>query len=161
MNKPSRNDPCPCGSGLKYKKCCAGKDAATESQRLAANKARIEAQETKYRQQLKETAELHRAQLDGQWDEEDSLTQESNAVLDLINAGQLEEAESGARQLLARYPETNDGYLRLGHVFEARGDRPQAAHCYRQAAQFMREHSEWYDAEYIEATEQRVRDMEA
>ena len=20
--KPGRNDPCPCGSGLKYKKCC-------------------------------------------------------------------------------------------------------------------------------------------
>jgi hypothetical protein len=43
MNKPSRNEPCHCGSGLKYKKCCAGKDAAAESQRLAANKARIEA----------------------------------------------------------------------------------------------------------------------
>lgn len=24
--KVSRNDPCPCGSGLKYKKCCLGKD---------------------------------------------------------------------------------------------------------------------------------------
>jgi uncharacterized protein len=23
-----RNDPCPCGSGLKYKKCCLGRDAA-------------------------------------------------------------------------------------------------------------------------------------
>ena len=22
---PSRNDPCPCGSGKKYKKCCGGK----------------------------------------------------------------------------------------------------------------------------------------
>jgi methionyl aminopeptidase len=25
--KLGRNDPCPCGSGLKYKKCCLGKDA--------------------------------------------------------------------------------------------------------------------------------------
>jgi len=24
-NEPGRNDPCPCGSGLKYKKCCLGK----------------------------------------------------------------------------------------------------------------------------------------
>lgn len=24
--KPGRNDPCPCGSGKKYKKCCEGKD---------------------------------------------------------------------------------------------------------------------------------------
>jgi methionyl aminopeptidase len=26
--KSGRNDPCPCGSGLKYKKCCLNKDAA-------------------------------------------------------------------------------------------------------------------------------------
>lgn len=25
MDKVGRNDPCPCGSGLKYKKCCYGK----------------------------------------------------------------------------------------------------------------------------------------
>lgn len=25
-----RNDPCPCGSGKKYKKCCLGQDAASE-----------------------------------------------------------------------------------------------------------------------------------
>ena len=25
MNKPGRNDPCPCGSGKKYKKCCLNK----------------------------------------------------------------------------------------------------------------------------------------
>lgn len=28
---PSRNDPCPCGSGRKYKKCCMGKTAAAGS----------------------------------------------------------------------------------------------------------------------------------
>lgn len=28
--KPSRNDPCPCGSGRKYKACCLGADAAQE-----------------------------------------------------------------------------------------------------------------------------------
>lgn len=27
MTKISRNDPCPCGSGKKYKKCCAVKKA--------------------------------------------------------------------------------------------------------------------------------------
>jgi hypothetical protein len=26
MDKPGRNDPCPCGSGKKYKKCCMNKD---------------------------------------------------------------------------------------------------------------------------------------
>lgn len=28
MHKPGRNEPCPCGSGQKYKRCCAGKKAA-------------------------------------------------------------------------------------------------------------------------------------
>lgn len=28
MAKIGRNDPCPCGSGLKYKRCCIGKQAA-------------------------------------------------------------------------------------------------------------------------------------
>jgi uncharacterized protein YecA (UPF0149 family) len=25
-DQPGRNDPCPCGSGKKYKKCCGAKD---------------------------------------------------------------------------------------------------------------------------------------
>jgi hypothetical protein len=27
MERPGRNDPCPCGSGRKYKKCCYRKDS--------------------------------------------------------------------------------------------------------------------------------------
>ncbi len=30
----SRNDPCPCGSGLKYKKCCLGKAFPLRGRRL-------------------------------------------------------------------------------------------------------------------------------
>ena len=30
--KIARNDPCPCGSGLKYKKCCLGKNSGVRSQ---------------------------------------------------------------------------------------------------------------------------------
>ena len=29
MAKIGRNQPCPCGSGLKHKKCCANKEAKT------------------------------------------------------------------------------------------------------------------------------------
>jgi hypothetical protein len=28
QNKPGRNDPCPCGSGKKYKRCCLATDEA-------------------------------------------------------------------------------------------------------------------------------------
>jgi methionyl aminopeptidase len=32
--KVGRNDPCPCGSGLKYKKCCLGKEGVPPADRL-------------------------------------------------------------------------------------------------------------------------------
>lgn len=35
--KIGRNDPCPCGSGLKYKKCCADRERAEETQRVAGS----------------------------------------------------------------------------------------------------------------------------
>jgi len=33
--KTGRNDPCPCGSGKKYKKCCLARDEALERERKA------------------------------------------------------------------------------------------------------------------------------
>jgi tetratricopeptide (TPR) repeat protein len=36
MSKPGRNDPCPCGSGKKYKKCCLPRDEAARRQEEAA-----------------------------------------------------------------------------------------------------------------------------
>lgn len=37
--KIGRNDPCRCGSGLKYKKCCSAKDDEARSAELAAQAA--------------------------------------------------------------------------------------------------------------------------
>ena len=42
--RPGRNDPCPCGSGLKFKKCCLGKEppqAAHDLKTLYLNKHKI------------------------------------------------------------------------------------------------------------------------
>jgi len=161
MAKPGRNDPCPCGSGLKYKKCHAEQDAAAESERLAANQVRIDAQEAEHRAQVEEFGVLHEAKLAGLLDEDDPLTTASNAVLDLIANGKLDEAEAGAHALLEHYPEVHDGYTRLGKVFEARDDREHAAHCYRQSVQFMRAHPDRHDPEFIDAIEQRVQRLEA
>ena len=43
MTKVGRNDPCPCGSGLKYKKCCLGKEEQTgeDLKTTYANKYKI------------------------------------------------------------------------------------------------------------------------
>ena len=37
--KIGRNDPCPCNSGNKYKKCCAAKDDAAQAAEFAAQSA--------------------------------------------------------------------------------------------------------------------------
>jgi tetratricopeptide (TPR) repeat protein len=44
MIEPGRNDPCPCGSGLKYKKCCLGKNTtAVDSEADDITRLRVEA----------------------------------------------------------------------------------------------------------------------
>src|SRR5512134_4016384 len=50
--KIGRNDPCPCGSGLKYKKCCADKENAA----LPADLGEVYAR--KYRIRIKTPADI-------------------------------------------------------------------------------------------------------
>jgi tetratricopeptide (TPR) repeat protein len=140
MTKTGRNDPCHCGSGKKYKRCCLDKDEAAER----ATRAVVEA--------AKPPPQVARGPL---LDESDELTNASNGVIALIRAGKIDEAEQAARDLLVRYPEVHDGYDRLGMVYEARGDHKQAAHCYRQVIDFVRAHPDQYEPEF-EATFHRL-----
>ena len=43
MTKASRNDPCPCGSGKKYKKCCLAKEKESPLKRISAKVIRDQA----------------------------------------------------------------------------------------------------------------------
>jgi Tfp pilus assembly protein PilF len=61
----------------------------------------------------------------------------SNSVLDLIEAGKLDEAEAQCHKLLEQYPDDVDGLDRLAAVYEARGENRMAAEYYRRAAAFM------------------------
>jgi len=148
MSKIGRNDPCPCGSARKYKVCCLEKDRAAEQAvfaAAAAARAREEATAAEQRvirlQQTRDFLE-HRVALLEQHEE---FTAASNAPLELIDAGKLDEAEAAARDLLARFPEVHDGYDRLGMVYEARGERKQAADCYRKVLEFVQAHPDDYD----------------
>ena len=136
-NKTSRNDPCPCGSGRKYKKCCLEKDQASERAELTRVAAKRAAAEQAQSKATREAFEASQA-----------LDAASNAVLDLVRAGQLDEAERAARELLERYPEVPDGHERLGMVYEARGDHPRAAECYRSCLEFIRARPGEFDPEY-------------
>lgn len=155
MAKPGRNDPCPCGSGQKYKRCCLQKDEAAErAERATAAAART----------LAATGHAdhhHECDFCGPLGgEEDELTRDSNAVVDLVHEGQLEQAEQAARKLLERYPEVHDGYDRLGMVYEARGQRKAAADCYRKVIEFVRAHPEQYEPEFTTTFEQLIAELD-
>ena len=58
---------------------------------------------------------------------------------------------------MERFPEVHDGYDRLGMVYEARGDKQQAAYYYRKVIEFVRAHPDQYDPE-LETTFLRLVD---
>ena len=108
MAKIGRNAPCPCGSGKKYKKCCLPlQDRSSSQKNISYSEADI-----------------------------DDLDMLSNSVADLIDEGELDEAEKVCYELLSRYPDQIDGIDRLAEVYEARGNNKKAAEYFRKAAAF-------------------------
>ena len=133
MGNVGRNDSCPCGSGQKYKRCCLPRDEAAAAAARAAERARP----------IERSASTPVAILA----DDDGLDAASNGVIDLIDAGRLDDAERAAQDLLARYPDVHDGLERVAMVAAARGDRARAAEYYRKAADFVHARPDWYDAE--------------
>jgi tetratricopeptide (TPR) repeat protein len=133
MAKIGRNDPCPCNSGKKYKKCCMATDEAAARAARPAQPTAVPARGPSLASYVQEHDAL------------DELTEASNAVVDMVQAGNLDAAEQAAHGLLARFPDVHDGYDRLGMVCEARGDKRQAADYYRKALNVIRDHPDNYD----------------
>jgi tetratricopeptide (TPR) repeat protein len=91
---------------------------------------------------------------------EDDVDKASNAVVHLIDAGRLDEAEEAAHRLLHDYPEVHDGHERLGMVYEARGDMPRAIEMYQRALDFTLEH-DGYDEEARDWYREKLTDLHA
>jgi tetratricopeptide (TPR) repeat protein len=119
MAKPSRNAPCPCGSGKKYKKCCLANDEAAERERRATDATNTQP-----------------GPLDALAWEDDGLDDLSNSVLDLIKAKRFEDALAACRRLLDEWPEVVDGLERSAMVYKAMGQPDQALDYYRRALAF-------------------------
>jgi tetratricopeptide (TPR) repeat protein len=121
MAKIGRNAPCPCGSGKKYKKCCLPlQERSSSQQNISYSEADI-----------------------------DNLDMLSNRVADLINEGELDEAEKVCHELLSRYPDQIDGIDRLAEVYVARDDKKKAAEYFRKAA-FFAQNNPGFDQEAID-----------
>ncbi len=126
MKAAGRNDPCPCGSGKKYKKCCLAADKRGRAEPAGGILGSF-------------------AELKAEIEELDDL---SNSVVTLITAGKWEDAEAVCHKLRRDHPEQVDGIWRMAMVEEARGNRAAAAKAYREAAEFMRTH-DGFDEEGI------------
>jgi tetratricopeptide (TPR) repeat protein len=149
MAKIGRNDPCACGSGKKYKKCCMARDEAAALAARPPQAAAAPACQPSLASYFQEQDEL------------DELTEASNAVVDMVHAGDLDAAEQAAHDLLARFPDVHDGYDRLGMVCEARGDHRQAADYYRRAITVIRDHPDNYDPGFEDVFQKLVDRLEA
>jgi tetratricopeptide (TPR) repeat protein len=137
MGQLGRNDPCRCGSGKKYKRCCLPADEAAEHAALRTAREAAEASASAEKKRTREEAADWKARRAAALEELDFIDA-SNAVVDLIHAGRLDEAERAAHELIVRYPNDTDGLARIGHVYEARGDAKTAAKHYREAVALAR-----------------------
>jgi tetratricopeptide (TPR) repeat protein len=153
MVGPERNQPCPCGSGKKYKKCCLAKVEADRHSASLARMAHEAAELDKRHATMEAQAGVDRYR--------GNLEEDSNAVIDLIDAGKLDEAELAARHLLENYPDVHDGYDRLGMICQARGDIPLAIDWYRKTLAFIRQNIDRYDPEFAETYQQLITRLQA
>ena len=130
MLKAGRNDPCPCGSGKKFKQCCLGKPsgAATQTQPQAQARSpqqllqlamghhqagRLKEAETGYRQLL-QTAPGHPQLL-------------FNLGLVLRAMGSLDEASGCLRKAIKAEPGIAEFHLALGNILKDQGKTDEAA----------------------------------
>lgn len=133
MAKVGRNQPCPCGSGKKYKQCCLSVDEAAEAA------ARDE--------QRRNAPPLPPLGTVSHWapdddDDGERLDKLSNDTVDLIRARKFDEAERACHRLLEDFPDLPDGHIRLGQLFRALGEPKLAAKHLRLAAAVSRANHE-------------------
>ena len=131
MTPISRNAPCPCGSGKKYKKCCLGK--AESDPRGPAVRSPVFVPT--------------------------DLDELSNRANDLIRQGQWEPAHAICERLRKEFPEEIDADDRLAQLYEAQGKWAQALVHAHTALDKARQHPEKFDPELVTVLEERVTDL--
>lgn len=115
-----RNEPCPCGSGRKYKRCCWAKHAAERAAAAAPDAAA--------------SGHVRTGVAHGRsWDEVRRLDEWANGARDHVDARRWAEADELCERLIAEYGDQIDGYEIRGQVRAAQGNWPEAAAAYERA----------------------------
>ncbi|GEM_PF-1293506 len=121
--KIGRNQPCPCGSGRKYKHCCRHRGRAAHVPAAPAVSPHG----------------YHLAETD--------LDRLSNSVVGLVDEGRLDEADAACEQLRTCYPEVHDWLMRKAMVCEARGETERAIEYFERTIAWMDAHPEDFGPE--------------
>lgn len=148
---PGRNDPCPCGSGKKYKKCCLSRDQ-TQGSKVIHPHGHADHAGCSPHDHLR-AGVLHLPE--GLTDAEvrqyvERIDRWANAARDALDEGRLEEAERLADQVRAEYPDQVDGYHIRARIRVAQMRWDEAAEGFEQAISIALKHREDYDEEFIE-----------
>jgi tetratricopeptide (TPR) repeat protein len=134
MQATARNDPCPCGSGKKYKHCCGVLQAApaqgSVTQPAAGTPAQPEA-----RHGFVKTFEPTGAHAQPNDFEEWALEFSQSTLAGLIKRGSLSEAEQRANALLQRHPDSGVLWNILGVALGRQGK--DALPALRRAAELL------------------------
>ncbi|HXC41697.1 MAG TPA: tetratricopeptide repeat protein, partial [Burkholderiales bacterium] len=154
MNRPGRNDPCPCGSGKKYKHCCLFKEGgalpgvpAARPASAAAGHALPAAAVGHFRQgmtfgsqgRFQAAAESLRRALAVHADFPEAHCNLGNALVEL---GQPADAESSFRRALALRPAFAAAHYNLANLLARLGQADEAIAHYREAIAAQPAHAE-------------------
>jgi|APLak6261678615_1056124.scaffolds.fasta_scaffold00491_7 tetratricopeptide (TPR) repeat protein len=157
MSKVGRNEPCPCGSGQKYKKCCESKAIDEAAARARAHAAAAAARLAEDRAPLSALKSALSEWVD------DGLDELSYSVVTLIKEKRFEEALAVCERLRTEFPDVHDWLERSAMVHEARGDFALALDFYRRHVAFITdpERRDGYDEELIDVFRNKVVELEA
>ena len=151
-----RNDPCPCGSGSKYKKCCLSRDPQAGSG--GGHTARAAAPEPEHHDHARAGAVRLPAGMSPAQVRQyvERLDRWANTARDALDGGRLQEAESLADRLRAEYPDQIDGYEIGGQVCVRQGRWAEAAERFERALALALRHPNDYDEEIIQELRQQA-----
>ena len=145
MAKPGRNDPCSCGSGKKYKRCC-----------LPVHEPAAAPHATAPPMPCPQPA-WPIALID---DDDDDLDELSNSVVDLLKAGRINDAETACLELRRRHPAQIDWLERTAMVHEARGDKKTAAEYCRKCVAFTLANPDGFNEDSRAWMKEKIRELD-
>ena len=147
MAKIGRNDPCPCGSGKKLKRCCLMEPSAAEPP-VSAIESPVNADEPRH-----DVCDCCGGELG------DELNDRADYILERLLDGYVDDAETLCNDFIRDFPDEAEGHDLLSMIFETRGQRAQALSLLRKASRIAHDRQD-YDPETRLIMRQRIKELE-